>query len=66
MSAIRSRMYHDRLIKIGVAETQLDAIREEVAAAIDVATEFAKAGAEPGEAALLTEVYADGGSAWRN
>jgi TPP-dependent pyruvate/acetoin dehydrogenase alpha subunit len=37
-----------------------------VADAIDAATEFAKSGREPGEESLLTEVYADGGSQWRN
>ena len=30
------------------------------------ATEFGTAGREPGESTLLTEVYADGGSRWRN
>ena len=60
------KLYRDRLLKLGVAEEQLDEIREEVGRAIDVATEFAKAGEEPGEAALLTEVYADGGSRWRS
>jgi hypothetical protein len=33
---------------------------------IDEATAFAEAGAEPREGSLLTEVYADGGSRWRN
>jgi hypothetical protein len=37
-----------------------------VTEAVDAATEFAKAGREPGGASLLTEVYADGGSRWRN
>ena len=41
-------------MKLGIAEERLDAIRDEVAAVIDAATEFAKAGAEPGEASLMT------------
>jgi acetoin:2,6-dichlorophenolindophenol oxidoreductase subunit alpha len=59
-------VYHDRLLNLGVPEERLSAIEREVAEAIDAATAFAKAGAEPGESALLTEVYADGGSRWRN
>jgi acetoin:2,6-dichlorophenolindophenol oxidoreductase subunit alpha len=59
-------LYKARMIKLGIPEERLDEIRHEVAATIDAATEFAKAGAEPGEASLLSEVYADGGSAWRN
>ncbi len=59
-------LYQARLMKLGVAEERLDEIRDEVAAVIDAATEFAKAGAEPGEASLMSEVYADGGSSWRN
>ncbi len=59
-------MYHDRLLGLGTPEATLSEIEREVAAAVDAATEFAKAGAEPGEGALMTEVYADGGSRWRN
>ena len=44
----------------------LTSIEREVADAVDAATEFAKDGREPGEDVLLTEVYADGGSRWRN
>ena len=59
-------MYHHRLLSLGVEEGRLSTIEREVAGAVDEATEFAKAGREPGEATLMTEVYADGGSAWRN
>lgn len=59
-------MYHQRLLRIGTPEIRLTEIQREVAAAIDAATEFAKAGREPGAEVLLTEVYADGGSQWRN
>jgi acetoin:2,6-dichlorophenolindophenol oxidoreductase subunit alpha len=58
--------YHARLMALGVPEERLESIREEVARSVDEATEFAKAGREPGEATLMTEVYADGGSRWRN
>jgi len=59
-------MYHDRLLSLGTPEVDLTSIVREVADAIDSATEFAKAGNEPGPDALMTEVYADGGSRWRN
>jgi pyruvate dehydrogenase E1 component alpha subunit len=59
-------MYHDRLLSLGTPESLLTSIERQVAEAIDAATEFAKAGREPGEGSLLTEVYADGGSRWRN
>jgi len=59
-------MYHDRLLSLGTSEVNLIAIVREVADAIDSATEFAKAGSEPSGDVLMTEVYADGGSRWRN
>jgi acetoin:2,6-dichlorophenolindophenol oxidoreductase subunit alpha len=59
-------MYHDRLLSMGTPEGELSTIEREVAQAVDAATEFAKAGAEPGESALMTDVWADGGSQWRN
>jgi pyruvate dehydrogenase E1 component alpha subunit len=59
-------MYHDRLLSLGTPESELSTIEREVARAVDAATEFAKAGVEPGEAALMTDVWADGGSQWRN
>jgi pyruvate dehydrogenase E1 component alpha subunit len=59
-------MYHDRLLSLGTPEETLSTIEREVAEAVDTATEFAKAGREPDEGSLMTEVYADGGSRWRN
>ena len=59
-------MYHQRLLRLGVAEGELVEIEQVVAQAVDDATEFAKASATPGEDVLLTEVWADGGSSWRN
>ena len=59
-------LYHQRLLRLGVPEGDLTRIAQEVAARVDDATEFAKAGSPPGQDALMTDVWADGGSAWRN
>ena len=59
-------LYHDRLLSLGTPEATLSGVEREVAQAVDAATEFAKAGEVPGEESLMTEVYADGGSRWRN
>lgn len=59
-------VYHERLLRIGVPEAELGEINRRVAAQIDAATAFAKSGAEPAEDSLLADVWADGGSAWRN
>jgi pyruvate dehydrogenase E1 component alpha subunit len=59
-------MYHSRLLSLGTPEARLTEIARGVAGAIDAATEFAKAGREPSERALMTDVWADGGAAWRS
>jgi pyruvate dehydrogenase E1 component alpha subunit len=59
-------MYHRRLLDLGVPEGQLAAVQQSVAARVDEATEFAKSGRPPGEEHLFTDVWSDGGSAWRN
>ena len=59
-------MYHQRLLKLGVPEVDLATIQQTVAGLIEEATEYAKSGSFPGEEHLLTDVWADGGSAWRN
>ncbi|MBI4261780.1 MAG: thiamine pyrophosphate-dependent dehydrogenase E1 component subunit alpha [Actinobacteria bacterium] len=59
-------LYRARLLSIGVPQDRLDEIEQEVARAIDEATEFAKGGPEPGEDSLLTDLWADGGSSWRS
>lgn len=59
-------MYHKRLLRLGVDESRLATITQDVARRVDEATEFAKAGSHPGEEHLLRDVWADGGSAWRN
>ncbi len=59
-------MYHQRLLRVGAGESQLLDIQQRVAQVVEEATEFAKAGEPPGEEHLMTDVWADGGSAWRN
>ncbi|MER6122827.1 thiamine pyrophosphate-dependent dehydrogenase E1 component subunit alpha [Streptomyces sp. NPDC001795] len=59
-------MYRARLLADGVPAEQLDAIDKAAHAAVDLATERAKAGALPGADLLMKDVWADGGSSWRN
>ena len=58
--------YRSRLLSLGIEESVLDDIDQQVQAAVDQATEEAKAGPQPGSESLETQVWADGGSAWRN
>jgi pyruvate dehydrogenase E1 component alpha subunit len=58
-------VYRSRLEEMGFSAADLDRIEDEARAEIDAATEAAKASPEPGEAVLMTDVWADGGSAWR-
>jgi acetoin:2,6-dichlorophenolindophenol oxidoreductase subunit alpha len=58
--------YHQRLLKEGATEQQLSAIEASVAAAVDRATEEAKAGKAPSPELLMKDVWADGGAQWRN
>jgi pyruvate dehydrogenase E1 component alpha subunit len=58
--------YRARLLEWGAGEEQLVAIETEVADDVDRASEEAKAGAIPGEDLLMKDVWADGGSSWRN
>jgi pyruvate dehydrogenase E1 component alpha subunit len=50
----------------GVHEAVLDAIDTRAADAVDRATEEAKAGPQPRLELAATNVWADGGHAWRN
>ena len=59
-------LYRARLLDLGVGEDDLVAIEGKAQAQVDEATDNAKAGAEPDRSSLLTEVFSDGGSAWRN
>ena len=55
-----------RLLDAGVDEAELVEIDRVAGAAVDEATEAAKAAPIPDPSSLETEVFADGGSAWRN
>jgi len=59
-------MYRARLLASGTDEAALIEIEREVAAHVDEATEAAKASAAPGVEFLMKDVWADGGSSWRN
>ncbi len=58
--------YHARLLAEGASEAQLTEIELSVAAQVELATEGAKSGPIPGEELLMKDVWADGGSSWRN
>jgi acetoin:2,6-dichlorophenolindophenol oxidoreductase subunit alpha len=58
-------VYRSRLESMGFDPADLDRIEEAARAEIDAATAAAKAAAEPGEAVLMTDLWADGGSSWR-
>jgi pyruvate dehydrogenase E1 component alpha subunit len=58
--------YKETLRERGVAQAEIDAIDAEALAFVDRATEAAKNGPPPGADELMTNVWADGGSAWRN
>jgi acetoin:2,6-dichlorophenolindophenol oxidoreductase subunit alpha len=59
-------LYRSRLLASGIAQKVLDTIDAESAAKVDRATEEAKAGAPPPADSLETNVWSDGGAAWRN
>jgi pyruvate dehydrogenase E1 component alpha subunit len=59
-------MYHARLLAEGASENQLVEIQQDVAREVEEATEAAKKGPIPGEELLMKDVWADGGSQWRN
>lgn len=59
--------YRARLLALGVAEeAELAAIERAALAAVDAATEAAKMAPEPGPETLETDLWSDGGAAWRN
>jgi acetoin:2,6-dichlorophenolindophenol oxidoreductase subunit alpha len=59
-------MYRERLVSQGVGEDEVAAVDREAEAEVDQATEEAKAGPEPDLSTLGTQMWADGGSSWRN
>jgi TPP-dependent pyruvate/acetoin dehydrogenase alpha subunit len=58
--------YRARLLERGVQEAELAGIENEIRTAIEAAIAEASASPEPTEADLLTNVWSDGGSAWRS
>lgn len=58
--------YHQRLLKVGMTEENLTDLQRSVAEAVDEATREATEGPEPELAAAFTDLWADGGSSWRN
>jgi acetoin:2,6-dichlorophenolindophenol oxidoreductase subunit alpha len=58
--------FRERLLGDGADASVLDAIERDALAAVDRATEEAKAGPFPDESSLPMQLWADGGSSWRN
>ena len=58
--------YRERLLAAGADEATLDGIEADVRDAVDRATEDARNAPFPDPDTLETELWADGGSAWRN
>jgi len=59
-------IYRERLLQFGVEEKVIAGIETEVRRVVDEATERCKAAPMPPLDILATDVYADGGFAWRN
>jgi acetoin:2,6-dichlorophenolindophenol oxidoreductase subunit alpha len=59
-------LYRQRLLQLGIVESRLRAIEHEVQRIVDEATEACKAAPTTSIDVLFTDVYADGGCAWRN
>jgi pyruvate dehydrogenase E1 component alpha subunit len=60
------KIYKERLKAFGIGDAQIARIDGEVKQMIDEATEKCKASPPPPMEILTTDVYADGGFAWRN
>src|SRR6186713_2277728 len=60
------KIYRERLLDSGVAESVIAQIETDVKQKLDKATEACKAAPNPPLDILTTDVYADGGWAWRN
>ncbi|HKJ55496.1 MAG TPA: thiamine pyrophosphate-dependent dehydrogenase E1 component subunit alpha [Nitriliruptoraceae bacterium] len=59
-------IYRERLKRLGVDATELEQVDDDVAEQVEQATQEAKDGPEPEPRSAFTEVWADGGSSWRN
>ncbi|MGD9769386.1 MAG: thiamine pyrophosphate-dependent dehydrogenase E1 component subunit alpha [Pseudolabrys sp.] len=60
------KIYRERLKQFGVSEQVMAEIDADVRREVDAATEACKAASMPPTDILFTDVYADGGWAWRN
>ncbi len=60
------KIYRERLKQFGVDDKTIVAIENDVRKVVDDATEACKAAPMPPHDILTTDVYADGGFAWRN
>ena len=60
------KIYRERLKQFGIAEDKIASIEADVKRMVDEATEKCKAAPPPSLDILATDVYADGGFAWRN
>jgi acetoin:2,6-dichlorophenolindophenol oxidoreductase subunit alpha len=60
------KIYRKRLAQFGIGEDAISAIETDVKQRVDAATEKCKAAPMPSLDILTTDVYADGGFAWRN
>jgi pyruvate dehydrogenase E1 component alpha subunit len=60
------KIYRERLAQFGIAESVIAGIEAEVRTEVEDATAACKAAPPPSPDILTTDVYADGGWAWRN
>jgi pyruvate dehydrogenase E1 component alpha subunit len=59
-------LYRNRLVELGFDESSLRDIESTVQRAVDQATEAAKASPPSPPEVIERDVWADGGSSWRN
>ena len=60
------KIYRERMRQFGIDDAQMEAVEAEVRREVDEATEACKAAPVTSTDILFTDVYADGGWAWRN
>jgi TPP-dependent pyruvate/acetoin dehydrogenase alpha subunit len=60
------KIYKQRLAEFGVPQADIDAVDQASKQKVEAATEACKAAPIPPESIITTDVYADGGWAWRN
>ncbi len=60
------KIYRERLIKLGFAKATLDDLEAEAMGKVEEATATAKASSPPSLDAIDKDVWADGGTSWRN